>query len=491
MEKLYALTNTTEIEKVPLYIKMQDEALSDLPDIHKSDKLDFMTYFNSFHTIKWKEYTTIKTITLKLSLDGDFRVSFYEIKDSKKTLLKEEHVSGTDYCQTFDVSELSGAIMGFELEAEGDDCKYFGGAWYGDFDEWEDKKIGVSITTFKREPYVKRTMVTLKNFSESNPWLYALVVDNGSTLNEEKEEHLRVIHNRNYGGSGGFTRGIMEYLDEDQVDYVLLMDDDINLEPSAIERTHSLLSGLKDKYKESFLAGAMLSMEEPCMQHENTACWNQIISKGFFVGLNLADEKNLSINGLRPRNTNDYAGWWYCCIPITRIKEIGLPLPFFIKCDDMEYGIRNNRPVICLNGIGVWHEIFVKKLNYTMRFFSNRNTFILNHFARECGRKTLVLSVVARSAKWVLHGDWKNLAMLYVALTEYGKGFEKLTSIRADDYFNKQNELVKHVSYLNIFKIPAALIRAILQYGSVHKKYINFRDTEMHSDKFWKNFLFR
>ena len=54
------------------------------------------------------------------------------------------------------------------------------------------------------------------------------------------------------------------------------MDDDIVLEPSAIERTHSLLCGLKEMYEDSFLSGAMLSLEEPTIQYENTACWGKI-----------------------------------------------------------------------------------------------------------------------------------------------------------------------------------------------------------------------
>lgn len=43
------------------------------------------------------------------------------------------------------------------------------------------------------------------------------------------------------------------------------------LKHQALERTYALLSGLKKKYMDNFLSGAMLSLEEPCIQYENTA----------------------------------------------------------------------------------------------------------------------------------------------------------------------------------------------------------------------------
>ena len=79
-----------------------------------------------------------------------------------------------------------------------------------------------------------------------------MVVDNGSTLKECETNNLRIIHNPNYGGSGGFTRGLIENLKSKTNDYVLLMDDDIDLEPSALEHTYGLLCGLKEEYRESF-----------------------------------------------------------------------------------------------------------------------------------------------------------------------------------------------------------------------------------------------
>ena len=33
----------------------------------------------------------------------------------------------------------------------------------------------------------------------------------------------------------------------------------------------------------------------------------------------------------------DYGGWWFCCFPYVFVQENDV-LPFFIHCDDVEYG---------------------------------------------------------------------------------------------------------------------------------------------------------
>lgn len=35
----------------------------------------------------------------------------------------------------------------------------------------------------------------------------------------------------------------------------------------------------------------------------------------------------------------DYGGWWFCCFPYAFVQENDV-LPFFIHCDDVEYGLR-------------------------------------------------------------------------------------------------------------------------------------------------------
>ena len=150
--------------------------------------------------------------------------------------------------------------------------------------------------------------------------------------------------------------------------HVLLMDDDVLVLPESIRRTYNLLRLIKPEYKDYFISGAMLYYENPSFQHEDIGtvdvngydCRFKAL-KGIFNHQELTD--NLENERFYPYSKNSYAAWWYCCMPINTIKKNGLPLPIFIRVDDMEYALRCKARMITMNGICVWHMGFVTKYN--------------------------------------------------------------------------------------------------------------------------------
>ena len=491
VKKLYDLINTTEKEKKGLYVKGSYQLDSEvLLTMEKGDVADFTTYFNSFSVKKWKRYTTLKELTLQLKGEGDFAIVLQQLLPGGKIEKLPLTMKKGAFSHTFEVQKLAGDILGFSIKCLSDTGKITEGGWYGDFEEWKEIRIGIAITTFKREAYVEKTISTLRIFQDENPWLDVLVVDNGRTLNEQDEEHFRIVHNRNFGGSGGFTRGIIEYVDKGTTDYVLLMDDDIVLESSAIERTHSLLCGLKEKYKESFLAGAMFSLEKPTVQHENTAYWSRVISQICYKDLDCTNVASLVENETLHTHSNAYAGWWYCCIPVQRIRDIGYPIPVFIKSDDMEYGIRNHREILSLNGIAVWHEAFAKKLNPVMMLFSDRNSFILNHYAFGCGRITLFLAVVLRLIRRGIHCDGQRIKILSAALREYARGFDELVLKPGDEKFQEYRTMKLDKSvFVAVCNIGILTCKILYRYKKLDQSYKNFRRKNLQDSSFWKKYL--
>lgn len=84
-------------------------------------------------------------------------------------------------------------------------------------------------------------------------------MDNGNTLTDHAfPEFVRYIPNKNCGGAGGFTRGMLEAVKLKKFTHVILMDDDIFLEPEVLERTRCFLSVLKKEYEDAELAGSLL-----------------------------------------------------------------------------------------------------------------------------------------------------------------------------------------------------------------------------------------
>lgn len=328
MNKLYDFVFTKKEDRKLLYFKGNADVIENGLSVKTGNIVDFLTYFNSFSLGKWKEYTNIKELQIGGIIKGLAEIEVYTIGKNESILAKQQ-VSGK-FSFYYDIGRINGEILGIKIKAI-DDIIIQKLTYLGEFEEWENQKIGVIICTFKREKYVKKTIDKLQKFSKEHQWLTILVVDNGSTLEECEKENLRIIHNPNYGGSGGFTRGLIENLKTKTNDYVLLMDDDIDLESSALEHTYGLLCGLKGEYKDSFLSGAMLRMDMPYIQHENTAYWGKIRLHSLGKGWNLTDNEALVNNEKILNRKNQYAAWWYCCIPLKRVEEIGLPLPFFIN----------------------------------------------------------------------------------------------------------------------------------------------------------------
>lgn len=78
--------------------------------------------------------------------------------------------------------------------------------------------------------------------------------------------------------------------------------------------------------------------------------------------------------------------------------------------------------------------------------------------------------------------------MLHTALTEYNKGFERITAESADNYFKHMQNVGKHINKWQICLLPIDILCIILHYNKNHKTYIAFRRKVIHSD-FWKGFL--
>lgn len=163
------------------------------------------------------------------------------------------------------------------------------------------------------------------------------------------------------------------------------MDDDVEVSPESIRRTYELLRMVNSEYEEAFVSGAMLNIEDTQLMREDTgyispelgvcvpAKRQMLVSQYLDVVDNEAFNEEESI----PADAHRYAAWWYCCIPMSVIRRVGLPLPVFVRYDDVEYGIRSHPKFMTMNGICVWHAKFEIRYNAGVeRYQSTRNGMI-------------------------------------------------------------------------------------------------------------------
>lgn len=349
--------------------------------------VDFFSYFNSFSAGKWWEYTTVREVEAVLICHGRCRISLYRtrLRPERGVLYTEKVAEGADKVRFWcDSPEW---IYYFEAEAQ-EDILICGGGYQANAPlKNRVVNLAIGICTYRREEYVQRTIRNLSDHILQNlesglcGHVHIFVSDNGGTLSKEKlnNEFVHVVSNKNAGGAGGFGRCMLETMKVQErcgFTHILLMDDDIILEPEAVFRTWQMLSLLKEEYRGHLLGGGLLRLDIPYIQHENSAQWqgDRIIFPK--QGYDLSERYAVVAN--EERKPVNYCGWWYCCIPIAERFEHALPMPFFIHRDDIEYGLRYRGRIITLNGISVWHDAFDHRRASSMVYYDIRNALICN-----------------------------------------------------------------------------------------------------------------
>lgn len=90
------------------------------------------------------------------------------------------------------------------------------------------------------------------------------VIDNGRTLVPEQwnSDKITIHPNKNVGGAGGFTRGMIESMEQpEDITHVLLMDDDVIILPESIRRMYYLLSMLSQNLMNTLSVGQCFAMK--------------------------------------------------------------------------------------------------------------------------------------------------------------------------------------------------------------------------------------
>ena len=440
--------------------------------------VDFATYMNACSWRKWQKYTGARRLKLHLVLGrGKAKISLLGYHQAGLDTVRQEF--GTEIVELeqggeweYEFPENDEQMVGFELAALSPELEIKAGYFTVEVDEkkLQPVKLAIATTTCRKEDFIRKNVglirqELLEQDTEAAQNLFLHVVDNGRTLTEKeiKGRHVYLHPNRNTGGSGGFSRGMIEAMQQKPVaTHVLLMDDDVLVLPESIYRTYMLLRALKPEYRECFVEGAMLHYEEPHLQHEDIGMvkYNERgvkPLKGILDQTLLAN--NLQTETIEPPETGGYGAWWFCCIPVSHIKECGLSLPLFLRYDDVEFGLRKPVQIITLIGICVWHQLFFTKHSNMTKYFDARNALVVtaagglydwnvvrNHYEGEV--RTLLMSFRYDAAEAVVS-----------ALEDFLKGSEILKRGNEEELLASKGKLNESLRPLSEFGEGAELIQ--------------------------------
>lgn len=365
--------------------------------VRRGERLSFGSYFNAFPASYWRKWTSVQDIRLEITTSGPGSVSVYK-SNARGSLQHVDTKRVSDRTTTtFDLSLKpfgDGGWYWFDLVAGSEDFVLEAAQWLTSEEPREAGSVTLEITTLNKPDFCLNNLQILAAHPENLKHLKEiLVVDQGTQkvadepgFNEVRNAlhgKLRIIDQDNLGGSGGFARGMYEAV-ENGSDYVLLLDDDVVVEPESITRLLTFADRCKSP---TIVGGHMFDLHNRTVLHtfgEIVNVWRfqpdqpvaQQILGHDFVRSNLRQTP-----WLHRRVDVDYNGWWMALIPTAVIRDIGLSLPVFIKWDDAEYGLRAKAagyPTVSMPGAGVWHVSWIDKDDLVgwQAYFHTRNRLI-------------------------------------------------------------------------------------------------------------------
>ncbi|MCW2798294.1 MAG: glycosyl transferase [Nocardioides sp.] len=408
-------------------------------------RITFGTYFNAFPASYWRRWSDHKTVRLVARLRGEGSLIVYRSTPRGHVLRTEAvPVSGDDPTTvTLDLTLapfIDGGWYWFDLEGGDGNLVLEQAEWLIETDK-SAGRVTIGITTFNRPDFCADQLVALSQDPSTLEYLdEIIVVDQGSQKVVETEKYaaakavlgdrLRILDQPNLGGSGGFSRAMLETVQRGASDYVLLLDDDVVCELEGIKRAVAFADLAK---RPTIVGGHMFSLYDRTVMHaygEALAKWT------WFWGPAPATKHShdwarrplRSTPWLHRRIDVDYNGWWMCLIPTSVIREIGMSLPMFIKWDDAEFGLRAGAagfPTASLPGVAVWHVPWTEKddtLDW-QAYFHERNRLVsaLLHSPYEHGGR-LVLESLTNHAKRLVSMQYGTGEIIMMALQDVLEG---------------------------------------------------------------------
>jgi galactofuranosylgalactofuranosylrhamnosyl-N-acetylglucosaminyl-diphospho-decaprenol beta-1,5/1,6-galactofuranosyltransferase len=350
--------------------------------IAEGGRVSFATYFNAFPASYWRRWTTVDSVTLRLRLAGECTVIVYRSAAKGHSFPVETIHVETDEPETVErklplAPFIDGGWYWFDIVAGPQGTTVIKAEWAALVAAAPPGRLSLGFTTFNRTDFMVEHLRALGTAAEVFDLIDTVyVIDQGTKHVADHPDYadaakklgdkLRIIQQGNIGGSGGFSRSMDEAVRAGESDYLLILDDDIVLEPESILRAATFADLAR---KPTIVGGHMFSLYDRSVLH----AFAESIAPGKWWWETSPNTKARHDFGRRNlRNTPwlhrradaDYNGWWMCLIPTKIIREIGLAIPVFIKWDDAEYAVRAGEkgyPTVSMPGVAAWHIPWLDK----------------------------------------------------------------------------------------------------------------------------------
>ncbi|MDQ3151113.1 MAG: glycosyltransferase [Actinomycetota bacterium] len=418
--------------------------------VPEQTEVSFASYFNGFAAGYWHRWSTLEVVHLRLSLEGAGRLDVYRSKaDATQIHVHGELVTGSaEVDLELDLVPFEdGGWYWFDLTTEDSSLTIVSGGWHAPVAAPGRPAVTIGMPTFNRPGDCVATLTAIGADPLVRSVVTAVVIpDQGATKVRDQQGfaaaeavlggRLRIIDQPNLGGSGGYARVMYEALLHTDCEHILYMDDDIVLEPDSILRAVAFARFARHPM---LVGGQMISAQARSRLH----AWGEVVDRrrmrwgtapGTEYDHDFAQDPLRRTDWLHRRADVDYNAWWMCLIPRAVAEDIGLPLPLFIKWDDVEYGLRARSagyPTATVPGVGIWHMSFADKDDATdwQSYFHLRNRLVgaAIHGTEDVPRAMLADSL-KHALKHAMTMEYSTLALQEMAIRDFLAGPEALVA---------------------------------------------------------------
>ena len=353
------------------------------------------TYYGALSLTTWRRHCTLKEVSLQLEGEGRFVVSLGVHRHHQAMVWVGERTVTLRPGEPVEVpvphwSALPDGLLFFRLRAV-TPGRLDAARYVTPQPPVNAVRLGMVVTHFNRIQQVlaaiqrmRRTVLRRPDLRER---LTLTVVDNSRNLPLESDGQVTIIPNRNLGGSGGFARGMLSLVDSGTHTHALLMDDDASCEPESIARTVALLSYAQTP--RLAVVGALISELHPWHLLENGAGFDGFC-KPLGIGRDLRQVQSL-MQCDRGDQRPDFGGWWFFAFKLSEVKR--WPFPFFVRGDDVFFGLGNQFDITTLSGVACYGEDFHLK-HGPMTAYLDARYHLLHAILREKGAFKAVMRVL-------------------------------------------------------------------------------------------------
>ncbi|MGP4018487.1 glycosyltransferase [Saccharopolyspora sp. 5N708] len=411
-------------------------------------KISLASYFNAFPASYWKRWTKVDEVVLRLKVKGAGRLDVYRSKSNGDSVhLQGTPVDSADWTSLeFRVSLTpfeDGGWIWFDLFTNDVALEVDEAAWTTDL-PLPKQKVLIGTTTIRPADCVLALQTLGEDPQVMDVVERVVVADQGPQKIRDTEgfdeaarrigDKLHVIEQDNLGGSGGFTRVMYEGVYNSDAAQVMVIDDDIALEPDGVLRANAFARAASQPV---IVGGQMLNLQARSRLHtmgEVVDLANGIwrAAPGAVTDHDFARKPLRKSTKLHQRIHSTYNGWWMCLFPREVIERTGLPLPLFIKHDDSEYSLRaggHGFPTVTLPGAAIWHMPWTDKNDATdwTAYFHTRNRLILAalHSPEEV-KTSIVKQGLKLTLRHLLSMEYSTVAVQQKALEDFMAGPEGL-----------------------------------------------------------------